>query len=64
MDNNDLKTLLKAQQGELDAVLMYKALADVVKDKNDAETSSLQADRKKKALPHHCQRRIRRGENL
>ena len=38
MDNNDLKTLLKAQQGELDAVLMYKALADVVKDKNDAET--------------------------
>ena len=34
----DLKTLLKAQQGELDAVLMYNALAETVKDKNDAET--------------------------
>ncbi|MBQ6018835.1 MAG: rubrerythrin [Clostridia bacterium] len=38
MDPNDMKTLLKAQQGELDAVLMYNALADKVKDKNDAET--------------------------
>ena len=38
MDRNDRKTLLKAQQGELDAVLMYNALADAVKDKNDAET--------------------------
>lgn len=35
---NERKTLLKAQQGELDAVLMYNALADAVKDKNDAET--------------------------
>ena len=35
---NERKTLLKAQQGELDAVLMYHALADAVKDKKDAET--------------------------
>lgn len=38
MDRNDLNTLLKAQQGELDAVLMYNALANAVRDKNDAET--------------------------
>ncbi len=38
MDQTDLKTLLKSQQGELDAVLMYNALADAVKDKTDAET--------------------------
>ena len=38
MAKNEQKTLLKAQQGELDAVLMYHALADTVKDKNDAET--------------------------
>lgn len=38
MNQTDMKTLLKAQQGELDAVLMYNALADTVKDKNDAET--------------------------
>jgi len=37
ISNDDMKILLKAQQGELDAVLMYNALADVVKDKNDAE---------------------------
>lgn len=30
--------LLKAQQGELDAVKMYNALAKVVKDPGDAET--------------------------
>lgn len=29
--NDDMKVLLKAQQGELDAVLMYKALAKKVK---------------------------------
>ena len=34
----DMKILLKSQQGELDVVLMYKALADVVKDKEDRET--------------------------
>ncbi|MCR5207494.1 MAG: rubrerythrin [Eubacterium sp.] len=33
----DMKVLLKAQQGELDAVLMYNALADAVKDEKDAE---------------------------
>ena len=38
MDRNGLKTLLKAQQGELDAVLMYNALADAVGDKGDADT--------------------------
>ena len=37
-NQNERKTLLRAQQGELDAVLMYQALADAVKDKNDAET--------------------------
>ena len=38
MDQAELKTLLKAQQGELDAVLMYQALAAKVKNQNDAET--------------------------
>lgn len=33
-----MKVLLKSQQGELDAVLMYKALAKKVKDPKDAET--------------------------
>ena len=33
MDRNELQTLRKAQQGELDAVLMYNALAKAVKDK-------------------------------
>ena len=34
--DNDRKILLKAQQGELDAVLMYNALADAAKDPADA----------------------------
>ncbi|MBQ3295069.1 MAG: hypothetical protein IJH00_01095 [Erysipelotrichaceae bacterium] len=34
----EMKTLLKSQQGELDAVLMYNALAETVKDEKDAET--------------------------
>ena len=38
MDRKELQTLLKAQQGELDAVLMYNALAKAVKDPKDAET--------------------------
>ncbi len=38
ISEKDRKTLLKAQQGELDAVLMYNALADVVWDVEDAET--------------------------
>ena len=33
----NMKILLKAQQGELDAVAMYNALADKVKDENDAK---------------------------
>lgn len=36
--DNDGKILLKSQQGELDAVLMYQALAKVVKDTKDADT--------------------------
>ncbi|MBQ7740913.1 MAG: rubrerythrin [Eubacterium sp.] len=38
ISNEDMKILLKAQQGELDAVLMYNKLAEVVKDEKDAET--------------------------
>ena len=38
MDRNEMRTLLKAQQGELDAVLMYNALAKAAKDPNDAGT--------------------------
>lgn len=38
MKNTDQNILLKSQQGELDAVLMYNALADVVKDPMDAQT--------------------------
>ncbi len=38
MEKKDMETLLKSQQGELDAVLMYEALAKVVKDSRDAET--------------------------
>ena len=34
----EMKVLLKSQQGEADAVLMYNALAKVVKDPADAET--------------------------
>lgn len=37
VSNEEMKVLLKAQQGELSAVLMYKALADVVKDPRDRE---------------------------
>ncbi len=37
MDKDEMKILLKSQQGELDAVLMYEALAEVVKDKTDAD---------------------------
>ena len=38
ISKEDMKILLKSQQGELDVVLMYQALAEVVKDKNDAAT--------------------------
>ncbi len=34
----EMKILLKAQQGELDAVKMYRALAKTVRDPGDAET--------------------------
>ena len=38
MNDKEMKILIKSQQGELDAVLMYKALAEVVKDEKDKET--------------------------
>lgn len=38
MTQQQMKTLLAAQQGELDAVKMYNALAGTVKDAHDAET--------------------------
>lgn len=38
ISKEDMKILLKSQQGELDVVLMYQSLPDVVKDKNDAAT--------------------------
>jgi len=38
MTKADRKVLLKAQQGELDAVLMYRAMADAVKRPKDART--------------------------
>ena len=38
ISKEDMKILLKSQQGELDVVFMYQSLADVVKDKNDAAT--------------------------
>lgn len=33
----EMKVLIKSQQGEMDALLMYKKLAKVVKDENDAD---------------------------
>ena len=36
--SKEREVLLKSQQGELDAVKMYNALAKVVKDPEDAET--------------------------
>lgn len=38
ISESDMKILLKSQQGELDAVLMYNKLADVVKDQKDKDT--------------------------
>ena len=38
ISKTDMKILLKSQHGELDVVLMYQALADIVKEKNDADT--------------------------
>lgn len=43
MSKKDRNMLLKAQQGELDALLMYKALADTVREQKDAETFRLLA---------------------
>ena len=36
--DREMKVLLKSQQGEVDAVPMYLALAEVVKDEKDART--------------------------
>ena len=38
MNKEDMKIMLKSQQGEMNALLMYEKLAKVVKDKKDAET--------------------------
>lgn len=38
ISKQEMKTLLKSQQGELDAVLMYNALAKKVTDTKDKET--------------------------
>lgn len=38
ISGKDMKVLLKAQQGELDAVLMYNALAEVAKIQKDKDT--------------------------
>ncbi|MCR4926280.1 MAG: rubrerythrin [Clostridiales bacterium] len=38
ISNEEMKILLKSQQGELDAILMYNALADVAKHQNDVNT--------------------------
>ena len=38
INKTDMKVLLKSQQGELDAVLMYNELAKVVKDSRDSDT--------------------------
>ena len=37
ISKKDMKVLLKSQQGEIDAVPMYNALAKVVRDPKDAE---------------------------
>lgn len=38
ISDKEMEMLLAAQQGELDAVLMYNTLAKKVKDKKDSET--------------------------
>ena len=38
ISKSEMKTLLRSQQGELNVVLMYKELSNVVKDTKDAET--------------------------
>ena len=35
MNKEDMKIMIKSQQGEMDALLMYEKLAKVVKDKKD-----------------------------
>ena len=41
----DMKVLLKSQQGEMDALLMYRELAKVVKDEKDKEGKYLRKER-------------------
>ena len=40
ISQEEMRVLLKSQQGELEGVIMYRALADVVKDPKDRETFS------------------------
>jgi rubrerythrin len=49
--DNEMKALLASQQGELDAVLMYRALAEKVEDPADAEVfTKLAAEEGRHAL--------------
>jgi rubrerythrin len=51
LTDNEMKFLLKSQQGELDAVLMYKALAVKVKNEKDIEAfHKLAADEGRHAM--------------
>lgn len=54
ISDDDMKILLKSQQGELDAVLMYNALAKTVKNPHDSETfKNLAADEGRHASVFH-----------
>lgn len=56
MTNKQRKELLKAQQGELDAVLMYNALADkakLQKDKNAFRQLALEEGRHASVFHHY-----------
>lgn len=54
ISKEDMKTLVKAQRGEMDAVLMYKRLAKKVKDAGDREAFvRLAGDEKRHADVFH-----------
>ena len=46
ISNEDMKILLKSQQGELDAVLMYNALAEVAKGQKDKDSENFSMKKK------------------
>ena len=51
--NGSMKALLKAQQGELDAVLMYKKLAEVVNEQDAVVFRQLAAEEGRHASVFH-----------